>query len=467
MTRALVVGAYALLGSILVWSHLASLGGGYCCDEIATVVDYIAPGPHTILAGDYVPNNHELYSLVGWATHEVVGDSAIVLRLWAAIPFLLAVGIVTAWLHVRLGALSGILYLFLSTASPLLLDITRQARGYGLAFLAMSVLVIAALEADRSKRTSALVTVFVAGVVGSWTLPHFAIGLVTVAIVLLTQKELRVRCAVGLVVSTVVIAVWYLPHFDDIAHSSLQSYGHRITTAWAITSPIDQTIVPALNVTDDVLLSPSFGSLLLVIGFLVVMASSPLLRNLTAASILGAPVIVTVLVFWATRTNVAPRFFSYLLVPLFMLLATGAASILTGVMHRRSLVRTVVVVCVLGAVVVASAPLVWAIPRLPRQAQREAAEAIRAEVPTAPVYAHVPYPGDLEYHLGRRVVRVYTRESAATMCKSTRRLAYVDQTWLIPPLIPLCLGRRGTQHYRFRQYARGEAIDVWIIPPAP
>ncbi len=83
------------------------------------------------------------------------------------------------------------------------------------------------------------------------------------------------------------------------------------------------------------------------------------------------------------------------------------------------------------------------------------------------MYAHVPYPGDLEYHLGRRVVRVYTRESAATMCKSTRRLAYVDQTWLIPPPIPLCLRRPGTQHYRFRQYARGEAIDVWIIPPAP
>ncbi len=41
VTRALVVGAYALLGSILVWSHLARLGGGYCCDEIATVVDYM------------------------------------------------------------------------------------------------------------------------------------------------------------------------------------------------------------------------------------------------------------------------------------------------------------------------------------------------------------------------------------------------------------------------------------------
>ena len=74
MTRSLVVGAYAVLGSILVWSHLAHLGGGYCCDEIATVVDYVQPGPRAILAGSYVPNNHELYSLVGWATYEVAGE---------------------------------------------------------------------------------------------------------------------------------------------------------------------------------------------------------------------------------------------------------------------------------------------------------------------------------------------------------------------------------------------------------
>ena len=56
MTRALVVGAYALLGSILVWSHLASLGGGYCCDEIATVVDYIARNPVTLWWYDPLTN---------------------------------------------------------------------------------------------------------------------------------------------------------------------------------------------------------------------------------------------------------------------------------------------------------------------------------------------------------------------------------------------------------------------------
>ena len=67
--------------------------------------------------------------------------------------------------------LSGVLFLFLATVSPLLLDITRQARGYGLAFFAMSVLVVAALEAGRTGRTWAIVAVCAAGVVGTWTLP--------------------------------------------------------------------------------------------------------------------------------------------------------------------------------------------------------------------------------------------------------------------------------------------------------
>jgi len=62
------------------------------------------------------------------------------------IPFILGVIVVTS-------PRSGALYLFLATVAPLLLDLSRQARGYGPAFLAMSVLIVAALEADSSGRT--------------------------------------------------------------------------------------------------------------------------------------------------------------------------------------------------------------------------------------------------------------------------------------------------------------------------
>jgi hypothetical protein len=466
VTRSLVVGAYALLGSILVWSHLAHLGGGYCCDEIATVVDYVQPGPRAIIAGSYSPNNHELYSLVGWATYEVAGNSAIALRLWAAIPFLTGVALVTWWLHLRVGPLTGLLFLFLCTISPLLLDITRQARGYGLAFLAMAVVVVAALETVRTGRTWPLYAVFVAGLAGSWTLPHFSIAFVAVAAILLSRRELRRHCAIGIAISLPAIALWYLPHYDDLARSSLQPYGHRISGAWALTSPIDQTVLPALEFTDDVFLKPSLGSLAFAVAFGILIASSPLLRDSTVGLLLCVPSVATVLVFWATQTHVVPRFFSFLLVPLFMLVASGSASILAQPRTRWSVVRTAVVVLVIGAVLIAATPLVAAIPRLPRQALRQVAETIETNAPGVPVFAHVPYPGDLEYHLGRRVVRVRTRAAALRVCASDQRVAFVDQPWIIARATPPCLGRPGTEHFHFEQYARGDAIDLWLLPPA-
>ena len=78
--RALTVAAYALLGSLLAWSRLAGLdNGGYCC-EIRTVVDSVRTGPATILTGAYAPNNHELFSLLGWATSSIFGESEVALR---------------------------------------------------------------------------------------------------------------------------------------------------------------------------------------------------------------------------------------------------------------------------------------------------------------------------------------------------------------------------------------------------
>ena len=53
--------------------------------------------------------------------------NGVLLRLGAAVPFIAGVVLVTAWLHVRYGALCGLLFLFLATASPLLLDLSRRA----------------------------------------------------------------------------------------------------------------------------------------------------------------------------------------------------------------------------------------------------------------------------------------------------------------------------------------------------
>ena len=129
--------------------------------------------------------SHELYALVDWATGSAMGESATVFRLWSAVPFILGVTLVTVWLHKRHDRIAALRFLFLATVSPLLLDISRQARGYGIAFLAMAVVVVAALEARRTASTWAIASMCLAGVIGAWTLPQLGVAFVATAATLL------------------------------------------------------------------------------------------------------------------------------------------------------------------------------------------------------------------------------------------------------------------------------------------
>src|SRR5262249_52385130 len=152
--RSAVVASYALLGTVFGLTHLLGLSRSFWHDEIYTVANVIRPGPDRIFAGPEL--NHQAFSILAWANQYVLGHSEFAYRLWSVVPFVAGVAVVTLWAHRRLGALAGILFLFLATVSPLLLDITREARGYGLAFLAMAVLTIAALEADRGAGSRAI-----------------------------------------------------------------------------------------------------------------------------------------------------------------------------------------------------------------------------------------------------------------------------------------------------------------------
>jgi hypothetical protein len=465
--RIAVATAYAVLGATLLWSRLWGLDRGYCCDEIRTVTDYVERGPRAILGGAFVPNDHQLFSMAGWATDALIGESPLALRLWSVLPFLLGVAVVTAWLHRRIGALSALLYLFLVTASPLLLDITRMARGYGIAFLAMSVLLIGALETERSGRSAPLALACVGGTAGSLTLPHFTIAFVATLAVLLMRPDLRSRVLVGLASSLVLVFAWYVPHTNDIAGSALADYGHRIHVQWLGTAPIDQTLVPALTQLDDDYVAPSLWSLLWSCALAALLATSPLIRQPRTAFLLCSGVVTTVLAFWITGTYVVPRFFSFLLVPLFMLLATGSAAVFGRLRTNPAPARTVAAVATLGLLGIISVPLLLDVPRMPRDAGSEAARTIDQLVPrSTPVFAHVAYSRDLAFHLGRAVKPASTPSEARAVCRSDRRAVYVDQPYLVPAAAVPCTLREGTIHRSFAQYARGQRIDVWIIPAA-
>jgi hypothetical protein len=386
--------------------------------------------------------------------------------LWSVVPFIVGVGVVTAWLHRRLGALSGILFLFLATASPLLLDISRMARGDGLAFLGMSVVVVGALEAEKTKSWWPIVALTAGGLIGSLTLPHFTVAYVTVAATLLTRTELRARVAVATVPALFCVAAWYAPHAGQIASTSLSDYGIPISTRWLLIAPLDQIAVPALTQLDDAFVRTTLGSIVLVVLLAAAITSSPLMRQRRSAVVLVAPVATTVLAFWLNGTHVVPRFFSFLLVPIFMLVATGAATTLSRLGRRPQPGRTLIVAALFGILVFQFVGLVVDVSRMPRDATAEAAILIRRTVSSAtPVLAHVPYPFDLVHFLDRPVTSAWTGADAGRACHFNREVVYVDQPYLVPRGVLRCLGRDGVRHYRLELYARGGRIDLWVIPP--
>jgi len=462
-----IFASYCSLGFILCWSRLTALGQGFWHDEIVTVVHYVRADPREILFGTYLTNNHELFSLLGWATSSVVGESEIALRSWSVIPFIAGVVLVTGWLHIRVGALTALLYLFFAALSPQLLDLSRQARGYGLAFLAMSALIVAASEAERTRRSWAIGIFCAAGVVGTWTLPIFGIAFMTTGGVLLANPSLRRRTVLGLAGSISAIVAWYAPHIDGLLSGSEQQFGERISWAGIVTAPIDRLLLPAFLGIDGSSLTTGLGQAALIAAGVLLLASSPLLRERRTALILGSGVVVTLAIVWATRLHVLPRFVSFLLVPLLIFLASGTARILVGLGTRRPGVRVAVALTTLILVAVVFASSAAQITRLPREAHKDAATVIRDRAPPGTsVFAYTPHPMDLSFYLRAPVQTPGASEVVSKVCDDQRPVVLVMQPYAIQPVDVPCLLRTGTRHHRFRQYSRGGEINVWFVPPA-
>ena len=463
-SKVAVVAAYAVLGSALVWSRLFHLGHSFWNDEILMVDGYVRAGAGKILTGPSI--NHELMALLSWVLSSAVGESEVGFRLLSAVPFVLGVLLVTAWLHVRLGALSGVLFLFLATVSPLLLDITRQARGYGLAFLAMSVVVVAALEALETGRVLAVVAMCVGGVLGSWTIPQLAIAFIATGAVLLLDRRTRVSSAVGLTISLAAVVAWYAPHSGAVEGAAQIPDGVVISFPWVVTAPIDQIVLPALIWIDGTALVAGPIWLPLVLLVAIVAAASPLMRHWRSALVLWSGTVLTVVALWIESAYVIPRYLSFLLVPLFIALASGGAAILARITKRQALLRTVVCVVVIGVLAVRFATVAPDVVALPREAHRDVAEVVEAGPPGAPVFGYMPNPTNLAFYLGRPVVDLQTASVASTVCSQTRAVYYVFQPFDRDAVAVPCLARPGVRHEVFRQYARGDEMNVWFVPPA-
>lgn len=460
--RVVAAAAYAVLGAALLWSRLFQLGHSFWTDEISMVETFVRGGPDEILTGSGL--NHQLMALLAWATTAAVGESEIALRLLSAVPFVAGVTLVTAWLHKRFSPTAGVLFLFLATVSPLLLDITRQARGYGLAFMAMSVLMVAALEAIRSGRMWTVVAMCSAGVIGAWTLPQFSIAYGATCVVVAFDRRVRRATVAGLLVSVPLIYVWYAAHSAAVGSASQIRDGVQIGFPWVVTAPVDQILLPALIWIDGTALVAGLVWLPPVLVVVVVAAASPLLRARPSALVVAAGTVASVLALWITDAYVIPRYLSFLLVPVFVVLATGAASILSGIATRRAPLRTVVCVAVIAVLAARFASLAPDVVGLPREANRDAAQVIGERGTSTPVFAYMRNPGNLVFYLDRPVTIPAPVALEASVCTSDVGVFYVFQPFALDPVEVPCLNRSGVEHHRFSQYARGGETNVWYVP---
>jgi hypothetical protein len=462
LARAATVASYSVLACALLWSRLAHLGHSFWTDEILMVHAYVDAGPRFILTGPDL--SHELMALADWATSRVTGQSETAFRLWSAIPFVAGVAVVTAWLHRRADALSGVLFLFLATVSPLLLDISRQARGYGLAFFAMCVMVAAALEAVETKNARLLVAVCAAGVVGTWTLPQVGIAFVAIGATLVLVPGLARSTLWGMAPSLVAIVAWYSPHLTAVQESAKVADGTHLALPWVLTSPIDQILLPGLLWLDGTIVLSGIVWLPLVLLAVLVATASPLLRDARTALVVCAAPVATPIVLWAANATIIPRYLSYLLVPLFILVATGASWALRSLNRPRAIPAAVTSLVVVGYLAISFVTLAPAVVGLPREANRDAAEVITRRTPATPVVAYMRNPQNLAFYLGRPFEAPKRARLAVELCSRKTPVFFVFHDFGLKPVDISCLSRAGVHHEHLREYTRGE-MNVWLIPP--
>jgi hypothetical protein len=314
----------ALAGVLLVWARLLPLTHGLWNDEAYSALNYIVPGPAGVF-GTYTPNDHMLFELLTWATARAIGDSSEpVLRLWGIIPAIAAAVVMTWWLWRRLGAWVAAMFSVLAAAGPVYLVLSSQARGYGLAFLAGTVVVIATDAYAWLGRPRDLVLLGAGAIVGIWTLPVFVLAFLPLAGLLLTRPHLRLAVVRMVVIVGLASILFYLPVLGDLFGSANQKFGMQLPWYGVVTFPLDDHLSPtvvllahgaSLHVTEVIA-----GALVLA-GFVILWRRPE--RYLAVALI--APTIFTYLVLEVARFYSAARFVSFLELPLFALCAVALA----------------------------------------------------------------------------------------------------------------------------------------------
>ena len=467
-------GVFLGLTTILIWSRMVGLDLSFWNDEVFTVVNYARKGPDAIFFDAYLPNNHVLFEITAWATTSIFGQSETIYRLWGWLPALVATGWIAWWASRRFGHLVATTVLILMVVSPLILQLSREARGYGLCLLAIVGLITQADSALTEFGRSTVWRFASFGLLGVLTLPVFALPYVFFAIPLLFESRIRRRLTVAVAVSGLVALVWYSPMLLEILENASQQYGQPVPWHGFVTFSMLHLVFPVFRLLlpgnpDITLGDPQDDLLLTLVWHAVAWAlmalggrwlwrrSQRMMLASLVLSVIGTYLTMAVFGMW-----VVDRFVSYLSLPVFVLMALGIKALAES---KSAMPRRVVGTALAGMalwLVLSFIPVADLVTRVPHEALKDAA-LVANDSGAKLVVTNASRPVGFEYYLEVAPEILSSTDLEALFCGKQSGYVFLNQVYLAEPLDTSCLEAKSAVQIRLEQRGRGYHLDVWLV----
>jgi hypothetical protein len=476
-----------LAGAGLFWTRTFTLKQGLWGDELVSVIAYIHAGPSGIF-GHYVPNDHMLFELLTWGSTGLIGDhSEAANRFWSFAPGVGGAWLMAWWLWRRLEAWIGAVFLVLACASPICLDLTSEARGYGLGFLAGVLMTIGADRFARTHTGGGLALLSVGALIGIWTLPVIVLPYLGIVAILLARRVLRRRVLIATALVGGASLLFYLPVLGDLLSSSEQQDGALVAWHAVLLGPTRDLLAPNVSLLfghASVGVCEAIALVVLALGavalwrrperMLVLLLLAP--ANFTYLLLkLGGFYVVDSFLGHSQLGLLAiqDRFTSFLILPLLAVCAAGlvwlgrgvAGLRLPGSVTVRPFAEIVAVGAAVGSLIVLSTGdrLATSNAKLPMESYREVVQVVRGtRIGLNAIVTNSTHSVGFRYYLNAFIPELTPAALAKLFCTSPGPIVYIEHLLYSPRANTTCLRERGAVAISMPQ-RRALPTIVWIL----
>jgi hypothetical protein len=339
------------------------------------------------------------------------------------------------------------------------------------------VLLVGAARASDSGETRDIALFAIGAVIGIWTLPVFAVAAIGQSFVLLWNKRIRKRAFLACIAIALLSILCYAPLFGGILDNADQQFGTRLAVVETVTGAYHHLAAPTIANAMPFALRSTFNEVatFFVFALLAIAAIARLWRRrdrVLLANLL-VPIFFTYLVLVVGRFYVQPRFASYLLFHVLVVLAIGVQQ-LWDVIARVTALKVVAAVAIVMFALTGSArvaSLTEAQAQLPWENGKFVAQVAKATGLNY-VFTDSTHPGALYFYMGAdHVVAMHaTAVQQQAFCAVKSRFIFVDDEYhqIVAPHLK-CLTDRHALKIEVPQQLdppirRPGAVTMYIVP---